>query len=563
MLSSSDVANTKYKTLTEMLRTAAAAHEQGLIFVGLDERESFHPWSEIFARAKRAAATFAAHGVSPGDRVAIVLPTSLGFMDAFFGALLAGAVPVPLYPPVRLGRLEEYHQSTVRMVRTARARLLVLDARVKPVLGQVVEQAGVPYLEAERLTAGSAELERETAADALALIQFSSGSTVAPKAVALTHGQLLSQCASLEIMLRRVPGNTQVGASWLPLYHDMGLIGCLLSAAYYPGRLVLIAPEHFLAKPAIWLRAIARHRAFISPAPNFAYALCAKRVRDQDLVGLDLSCWKLALNGAEPVLAQTLDAFSERFERFGFDRASLLPVYGLSEAALAVTFGKPGRKALRRADGLVSVGVPVPGFSVRVVDAQGNDVQDGTEGRVWAKGPSVMLGYFDGDPVGEWLDTGDLGLVEQGELFITGRAKDIVIIRGANHMPQSFEAPLHDIAGLRVGCAVAVGERFAEAGGEALLVLAERASDNTRSDQDISADINERLLATTGIRPQRVVLLTPGTLPRTSSGKLRRAEALTRYRAGTLSPPQRVNVVSMSRAMVGSTVSYLRAWMRR
>jgi fatty-acyl-CoA synthase len=562
MLSSDEVPTLKHQTLTDMLRSAATHPEQGLIFVGLDERETFHPWSEIFARAQRAAALYAEHGVGEGDRVAIILPTSLGFMDAFFGALLAGAVPVPLYPPVRLGRLEEYHDSTVTMVRTARARLIVLDARVKPVLGHVVQRAGVPYLEAERLTMASAELVRESTPSALALIQFSSGSTVAPKAVALTHLQVLSQCASLEMMLRRMPGNTRVGASWLPLYHDMGLIGCLLSAAYYPGRLVLMAPEHFLAKPALWLRAISRHRAFISPAPNFAYALCAKRVRDEDLTGVDLSCWKLALNGAEPVLGATLDAFSERFERFGFAVSSLLPVYGLSEAALAVTFASPGRSARRNSSGIVSVGVPVPGFSVRIVDAHGNPLHDGTQGRVWVKGPSVMRGYFDAEPVGEWLDTGDLGLIEDGELFITGRAKDVVIIRGANHMPQRFEEALQEVPGLRVGCAVALGDIFAEAGGEALLVLAERAHDTTRSDPDIREDIAERLLATTGIRPHRVVLLSPGTLPRTSSGKLRRAEALARYRAGTLRPPRRLNVVTLSRAVAGSTLSYFKAWLR-
>lgn len=569
MISGSPEPVSKYATLVDALAAAAASGvaADGLVFVGIDERETFHPWADVFTRAQQAAATLAEAGVEPEDRVAIVLPTSLHFMDAFFGTLLAGAVPVPLYPPVRLGRLDEYQASTVRMLRTVGAKRIVIDERVRAVLGGVVEGANCAPIDASSLTSIPRSFVAQSAPDALALIQFSSGSTVDPKAVSLTHRQLLAQCAVLHTLMHEQPGNTRVGASWLPLYHDMGLIGCLLSAVYHPGRLVLIAPEHFLAKPALWLRAISRHRAFISPAPNFAYSLCAKRVRDKDLDGIDLSCWRFALNGAEPVLATTLDEFVTRFAPYGFEPRSALPVYGLSEAALAVSASPPGRVAIRRRYNgreVVSVGPPVPGVDVAIRDDNGREVPDGIEGRIFVRGPSVMKGYF-ADPVNtahvlqrEWLDTGDLGFIEDRQLYVSGRAKDVIIIRGANRMPQEFEEPLLDVDGVRSGCVVAVGEQFEDAGGEGLLILAERAHATARTDDEIAADINARLSDRTGIRPSRVQLLDPGALPRTSSGKLRRAEALKRFRSNALAPGKRVNVLTMSGVMLRSALAYRR-----
>ncbi|MDP1891158.1 MAG: AMP-binding protein [Gemmatimonadaceae bacterium] len=566
MLHGADATPPRFATLGAMLRHAAAhsAPSDGLVFVGLDESETAYSWREVRDRAARAAAALVRRGVKPGDRVALVLPTSIGFMDAFFGTLLAGAVPVPLYPPVRLGRLDEYLAATVRALRLVRARLLVTDGQVRPILGTVVEQAGCDAVRVEQLADAEPGIELDAEPGTLGLIQFSSGSTLDPRAVALTHAQLLAQCEALCRVMRDCPGNTGVGASWLPLYHDMGLIGCLLSAAYHPGRLVLIAPEHFLAKPALWLRAIARHRAFISPAPNFAYAVCANRVRDADIAGLDLSCWQLALNGAEPVLASTLDAFTARFGSFGFDGRALMPVYGLSEAALAVTFSPPGRGARASARGAMSVGMPLPGFTVRIAGEDGTELPDGVEGRVLCRGPSVMHGYFrdahatsaalrDG-----WLDTGDLGFIENGELHISGRARDVIIIRGANHMPQQFEEALLDLHGLRPGCAVAVGELSSEEGSEGLLILAERARQPALTDAELEVAVSTRILERTGIRARRVLLLAPGTLPRTSSGKLRRAEAAMRMRAGTLSAPGGVNAWTLAPALIRSALSWLR-----
>jgi acyl-CoA synthetase (AMP-forming)/AMP-acid ligase II len=333
--------------------------------------------------------------------------------------------------------------------------------------------------------------------------------------------------------------------SWLPLYHDMGLIGCLLLAVVRPGPLTLIPPEVFLARPALWLRAISRKRATISVAPNFAYGLCARRVRDEELNGVDLSSWRFALNGAEPVAPAVLRRFVERFRPYGFSEKALMPVYGLSEASLAVTFTPPtrGPRTLEHEHReLASVGAPLPGIDVEVRD-----------GRIFVRGPSVMREYF-GNPEatkttlnGGWLDTGDLGFVEQGELFVTGRAKDVIIVNGANHAPQEFEEALDDIPFVRPGCAIAVGAPGDE--GEELVLLVETTGEVA---EDV---IPARVVERTGVRPRQVHLLAPGTLPRTSSGKLRRAEALRQLQNGELRPPDKVTLLHLAKEAARSMLA--------
>jgi acyl-CoA synthetase (AMP-forming)/AMP-acid ligase II len=562
-----------------MLAGAAAQSRDGLTFVDAREQEQVLSWGEVYGRARQVAAALMARGVGPGERVAIMLPTCPGFVDAFFGAALAGAVPVPLYPPVRLGRMDEFHRATARMLQAVQARIVVTDTRIRLLLGKAVEAARPPLgtvLAEELLDSAERPAERAVAPEALAMIQFSSGSTVDPKPVALTHGNLAWHSAMLKSRLPMEHLERPLGVSWLPLYHDMGLIGCLVFAAYHPGPLVLLPPEAFLARPGLWLRALSRHGGTISTAPNFAYALCLKRVSDAELEGVDLSRWVYALNGAEPVSASVLRRFAERFSRYGFDPASLMPVYGLSEASLGVTFSP--RRSPARALGvdsvvlategraregqgrtLVSVGPPVPGVEVEVRDELGHEVADRQVGRVWVKGPSVMAGYHGNAEAtakalqGGWLDTGDLGFVDGGELFLCGRAKDLVIIRGANHSPQEFEDCLEGLEGLRAGCAVALG--FVPQGeeSEALLVLAEVVGEpSAKLEEAVVTAILER----TGIRPHTVRLLEPGTLPRTSSGKMRRAEALRRFLSGELEPPKPVSAVRLATEMAKSALAY-------
>ena len=557
------------------LLARAARTPIGVTFVGLHEEETQLSWSDVHARSRRVAAGLERLGVGPGERVALVLRTEPAFLDAFFGTLLAGAVPVPLYPPVRLGRLDEYVATTARMITVSGARLVLASASVKPLLGEVVARSrpalGCRSVDALRETGGV--LERASRPDALAVVQFSSGSTVEPKPVALTHGGVVAQISSFLAELR--PDGDDVLVSWLPLYHDMGLIGGLLGALAYPGPAVLLAPEHFLARPALWLRTLSRCRGTISAAPDFAYAYAAARVRDADLDGVDLSCWRIALDGAEPISAEALRRFAARFGRFGFDARALTPVYGLSEATLAVTFTPPGRgwrscsldpgalatrgSVVAGSLEVVSVGVPVAGVEVEVRGSRGEVVAQRTLGRILVRSRSAMRGYLGdaGCSAGDrWLDTGDLGFVADGELFVHGRAKDVVIVRGANHAPDEFEAPLVSVAGVRTGCAVAVG-KVGEDGREQLVVLVER-SGPAADDAETQDRVREALLGATGIAPDEVVLLAPGTLPRTSSGKLRRGEALRRHLAGALTPPRRMSALGLAAAVLRSTVSYAR-----
>ncbi|HET7785351.1 MAG TPA: fatty acyl-AMP ligase [Myxococcales bacterium] len=544
MLSGGPPLRPRHATVGEALESAASS-ALGLTFLDAKERETAFSFAELYARACRAAGGLRELGVGRGDRVAIVLPTGPAFMDAFFGAVLAGAVPVPLYPPVRLGRLEEFHRRTARTLVASGASVVLSDSRVSRLLGVALAQARPP-LGLRAVPQGAPLAERAHPGD-LALIQFSSGTTVDPKPVALTHENLLANVAAIETILP--PDDAQAGVSWLPLYHDMGLIGCLLLAVARPGPLTLIPPELFLARPSLWLRAISRKRATISVAPNFAYGLCLRRFHEDELAGVDLSSWRFALNGAEPVAPAVLDRFAQRFSRHGFDGRALMPVYGLSEASLAVTFTPPGRgpRSLRRAGReLSSVGRPLPGVELDV-----------REGRIFVRGPSVMRGYY-GDEAATrqvlrdgWLDTGDLGFVDGEELFVSGRAKDVIILRGKNHAPQEFEEALDGMAGVRPGCVAAVPAGTSE--GEELALLVE--TDGPADAEQIRARVAER----TGVRPHEVRLLAPGTLPRTSSGKLRRFEAQRQLEAGELRPPDAVTLLHIARETARSLLSRARS----
>ncbi|OBG28528.1 fatty acyl-AMP ligase [Mycobacterium sp. 852002-51057_SCH5723018] len=554
----------RHETLTEMLATAAQSGES-LFFVDRKEQDLKVPMAQVREHALSIAADLTARGVQKGDRVALVLPTGPEFVESLFGVLCAGAIPVPLYPPVRLGRLEEYHHKTAAMLQAVDAALVVTDERIRRFLGVAVSMSA-PRLGCVTASSlgGWNSLEVEVAPDDVALIQFSSGTTNDPKPVALTHASLLSNLASIEAYLIAEGEPNPVGVTWLPLYHDMGLIGNLLSAFYVPAPLVLLPPELFVAVPGAWLRAISRHRGTVTAAPNFAFGLCLNRIRDDELDGVDLSSWRVSLNGAEAVSAAVQRRFDERFARWGLSVSSLTPCYGMAEASLAITF-KPAGTSYRTlgldaeklaAEGivepgskqLVSVGRPLAGVEVEIRDPDGRSLPPGRVGHIFVRGPSVMVGYFGRTDLTDqalhdgWLDSGDLGFTYDGELFVCGRHKDIVIVRGANHAPEEFEAALDGLPGVRTGCAVAVGFVPAGEDDEALAMLVETTSEASAT---LAEDVASRIQERTRIRPAHVELLAPGTLPRTSSGKLRRHEARTQWLAGTLAPPKKVTAARL------------------
>lgn len=569
-----------------LLRSAAEGEPQaGLRFLDRREREiAALGHADILLRARRFALGLVERGLRPGDRAGIVLPTVPEFADAYFGCQLAGVVPVPLYPPVRLGRIEEYEARTAAMLRAVGARAIVTDTLVRRVLGNVAFRArpelGVLIARDVPASHATGQLP-EAGADDLAMIQFSSGTTVEPKPVALTHRQVLANAWAIVDRMEGAGLRSRSGVTWLPLYHDMGLIGCLvLSVLRGTHRLTLLRPEDFLQRPALWLRAISRYRAAISPAPDFAYARCVERIQDDELDGVDLSCWEIALDGAEAVSPETLRAFADRFARWGFRREALTPVYGLSEASLAVTFSDPDRPFVTTvvdrellATGLAeppgpgaarfelsSAGRPLPGFAVEVRDDEGRPLPERRVGRIFVRGPSLMRGYFgrqDAPIERGWLDTGDLGFLEGGALFVTGRGKDVIVLRGQNHSPHEVERAIDGVEGVRTGCSAAVGDM--STGRERLILLVEVRSDRA----DLAGDVQRAVRAGTGLEPNEVVLLAPGTLPRTSSGKVRRQESLRRFLSGELAPPARVTRVFLAGAIGRSALGYLKGAARR
>ncbi len=558
------------QTLAEGLRAAGATEGYGLRFLDRQERPTHHPWSEVLSESEEIGRSLLTMGLSPGERVAMVYPTGFDFFRAFFGCQLAGLVPVPLYPPVRLGRLGEYHKRTGQMLRQAGVSLVLTDKRVQRILGESIALAS-PRWGCRLLQ----ELPRPEGTlpppdpRGLGLIQFSSGTTRDPRPVALSQSALVYQGRTIaDAILAQWPESETFrhsGVSWLPLYHDMGLIGCVLPALLQQRDLTLLPPELFLARPASWLRALTRWKATVSTAPNFAYGLCTARIQDEELEGIDLEGWLLALNGAEPVSPGTLEAFCERFAPVGFRPQALTPVYGLSEASLAVTFSDlttpfrtrsilHGSRSLE----LVSVGRPLPGFEVQIRDGV-QVLSEGEQGQIWVRGPSVMKAYV-GRPeetrkilVEGWLDTGDQGVQWGGDLYVVGRSKEVLILRGRNHSPFSIEAPLDGVPGIRTGCAAAVGHRMPERDTDSLLLLVEHAKDATEEEiANLPAACKQAVLSSCALSCDSVVVLAPGTLPRTSSGKIRRLEARERYLRGELLPPRRVHVLSMAGAMIRS-----------
>jgi len=589
----------KFDTLQRLLQRAKDFPFAGLRLVDRGEHETFLSWAAIAEQSARVAGGLAELGVRPGERVALIYPTSPEFFFAFFGTLFAGAVPVPLYPPVRLGRLAEYHARTVAMLRSAGVRLLLAEGRVRALLGETLAMARLPLggLTLAELPQ-DAQLASDGAPSDLALVQFTSGTTVEPKPVALSQRAVLAQVEALNALW---PAQDQAGdpaaitgASWLPLYHDMGLIGCVFPALERPSVLTLVPPEAFVARPALWLRALGRHRATISPAPNFAYALATERIRDEEMAGIDLSAWRLALCGAETVVPDVLRAFAARFARWGFRAAALTPVYGLSEAALAVTFANLEqpfvslhieRAALvergevrpvsappegtgdgvGKAIEIASVGKPLAGFRLELRDDRGMPVPEDRIGRLFVAGPSLMRGYLD-QPAATatalldgWLDTGDLGFLHAGELFLTGRAKEILLVRGRNYAPADLELAVAELADVRRGCVAAASHLPAGRETEAVVLFVEhRKSVPPERLERLRARAREAVLARVGLAVDRVEILAPGTLPRTSSGKIRRGEAMKRYLAGTLTPPVAVGPLRLATALFRSRIAHWR-----
>lgn len=579
-------------TLTGLLDWHAAQHGDW-VHITLyceGERSQEISYRQLRDEAQSLAAGLLAQGSSAGERVAIMLPTCREFFAAFYGTLYAGCIPVPLYPPARPSQLEDHMRRIAGIVANAGAAMLIADSRTKP-LGYLL----CAQCEALRAVATAEELFSHGGAPPvlpqmkshdIAFLQYTSGSTGNPKGVVLTHANLLANLRAMESASGVTAADEFV--SWLPLYHDMGLIGACLGSLYVGFHLVLLSPLAFLARPSKWLWTIHRHRATVSAAPNFAYEICASKVDARDLDGLDLGSWRIAYNGAEPVSPATIENFSERFARYGFRREAMTPVYGLAESSVGLAFPPLGRGPLidrvdratladsgiarpavagdRHPLRVVGCGQALPNHDIRIVDAAGNMLPECHVGRVQFLGPSATSGYFGNIDAttrlfdGPWLNSGDLGYLAEGELYLTGREKDIIIRGGHNIYPQELEEAVGRLNGIRKGGVVVFPATDPHSGTERLVVLAEMREDSAAERSRLLAEINSLAIDLIDMPADDVVLAPPRTVLKTSSGKVRRNACRELYERGRLVGIQRaplLQVLRLSRSSVHAEAARL------
>ena len=561
-------------TLVDLLRRRATDHPASVLYTFLPDGEA--PSGRLTCgaldRQARAIAARLRSAVDEGERAVILYHPGLEYIAALFGCMYAGVTAVPAYPP----RPNRTMARIDTIIRDARARVAVTTSALLPrLLAPGVATDGMRrliWLTTDDLPMGLEETWRQPAvrADTIAVLQYTSGSTGAPKGVMVSHGNLLH---NLRQMQGVGVGHSQ-GVCWLPPYHDMGLVAGILLVVFERGHCVLMSPLAFLQRPLRWLRAIADYGAEVSAGPNFAYDLCVNKVTPEQRAGLDLRSWKVAITGAEPVRVETLDRFAAAFSPCGFRREAFYPCYGLAEATLCVS-GAPkvgrgpvvasfDRTALEQhrvvatepggdaAPGLVGVGRALPGQRIAIVDPETRlRCEPDRVGEIWVGGPNVAQGYWDRPDEtaqifgahladmgeGPFLRTGDLGFVRDGELFVTARMKDLIIIRGLNHCPQDIEltvAQCHPRLRSQSGAAVSVEL----VGQEWLVILQEVECLFGRDDylDRVIEAIRMAIVEHHGVQPYAVQLLRPGSLPKTSSGKIQRHVCRAAFLTGTFKP---------------------------
>ena len=587
----------KATTLTAALADVADEERRGYSHLTHEKEPArYISYAELYRRARRFAAALQGLGVQRGDRVGLILPDSAEFVDSIYGAMLAGAIAVPIYPPMNLGQFDAYLSNTTHILRQAGCTVIITDAKVRPILGKLL--TSVPRVRTIETYAGVLKGVPESAApasvdvkpDDVAFLQFTSGSTSRPKGVTLTHANLIANTAAIGADRGGIGINGDAyGVSWLPLYHDMGLIGFVFTPVVNKAKGVqFISPMMFLKRPSVWLRQVSERRGTITFAPNFAYGLCTTRVKDAELTGVDLSSLVVAGCGAEPIQYATLRAFAERYAPYGFKSTAFLPCYGMAEHSLAITFidlkadiqadrvdavslaqktAAPAREGEPAVE-VVNCGRPFAGHGLRIVDAAGQPLADREVGQIQLQGPSVMQGYWnDPERTAEvmragWLSTGDLGYTVDGELYVCGRIKDLIIIHGRNYYPQDIEWVASQVEGVRRGNVIAFGVQPQGDEREHVVVACEvRAMPDDPSQQEaLRAKIQAEVLAALSLKPDVVLLLPPGALPKTSSGKLQRHKAAEMFAAGELGKgSQQAGAMGLIKHLAASRWNFIKA----
>lgn len=569
------------RTLIDVLRRVADCRESGYSYVREDGTIQFESFHQVYGRANHIGFALLARGLKKGDRLGMILSDSQQFIDSFFGALLVGVIPVPISPPpARFCQSEASLRHVAPIVAKAQPRLLLSDEHVRPLLDHLKD--GSPCWSVCTLDMLLQEIEPpqdcpsvSTGPDDTAFLQFTSGSTSQPKGVILSHANLVTNVRVIaEHGLQSTPDDHCV--SWLPLNHDMGLIGKVLVPMYARMRGTIFIPtEIFLKRPLSWLRYISSQQGTITFAPNFAYDLCVTRLGSKSVEGLDLSSLRIAGCGAEPIRYEVLSAFTQIFRPYGLRPEALMPCYGLAEHTLAVAFSPINTGVIsdriRTADlargkavpaeefestgnenevtanvngvvHIVSCGRVFPGHEIKIVDDHGNPLPERMVGEIVLRGPSMTQGYFENSAATDatwrdgWLHTGDLGYTVDGDLYVCGRTKDVIIVRGRNYHPQDIEWEAAQTPGVRKGNVIAFGFDDPEIGSERVVIAVETKLTRERHRQ-LQQAIRTRLLDTLSLTVDHVLLVPPHTLPKTSSGKLQRARTRELFRSGKLGQP--------------------------
>jgi 8-amino-7-oxononanoate synthase/acyl carrier protein len=513
-------------------------------------------YQQLDERARAIGAKLASMGMH-GQRALLLFPPGLDFIEAFFGCHYAGVVPVPAYPPRRnrnMGRINAISEDCHAAVALSITEVI---ERVGDLVDDAPSLKRIPWIATEAVPVELATdwVEPAVTPDDIGLLQYTSGSTGSPKGVVLTHRNLITNCRYIK---NAFPVDAQsIGASWLPLYHDMGLVGGVLLPLCFARESILMSPVHFLTKPVRWLRAISKYRATISGGPSFAYALCNQKISPADCAGLDLSCWRTAFNGAEPLRADVLEQFTRKFAPYGFRATSHHPCYGMAEATLIVTGGNDEMEPIIRsfdkneltehrvrpvppdsenARRLVGCGRVIDEEEVIIVHPENRrEMPNECIGEIWIRSGSVGRGYWNkpeetravfqatlaDDPNRHWMRSGDLGFLDDGELFITGRLKDMIIVRGVNRYPQDIEATAEK-SSERLRAAGAAAFSVEHWDRERLIVVAEVERGKDKQWGDVLAAIRTNITAEHDLPPDAIILIRSGSIPKTSSGKIQR-----------------------------------------
>jgi len=582
----------KAGTLIEVLQQRTLKNDNFLRFMDIRNQEHAVTANDVLNGAQAVARYLLSKGLIKNDKVVIMLPTSKEFACIYFGILMAGGIPVPVSQPAGTSNIEKYLDNMIHIINDSEARFFITYEKIRSIAGSLMN---IPNLKNGFLFENEifenpvpedeyCELP-EIKTDDLALIQYTSGTTGKPKGVMLSHNNLLHNIHGIGVGIDVQDSDCAI--SWLPMYHDMGLIGGFFTAMYWRVSAIYMLPEAFLFRPQWWLENISRYKATISVAPNFGYHYCLTRIPDTALQDLDLSSWRIAFNGAEPVDRITLSKFLEKFKSCGLRDNTFFPVYGMAENSLAATFPnldittvvrRFNRAALEddftaidsESDNtkeyidLVSVGYPLLGQEIRIVDENGETLMERQVGEILVKSMSLTSGYYKNERDTEqtikdgWLYSGDLGFILDGMLFISGRKKEMIIKRGKNIYPYDVERIASTVKGVRLGCVAAFAIHNESMGTEDLVLVCESAIKDREEIERLKRNINNEVLAKLGISLDDIEIVPKGIIPKTTSGKTQRVLCKKIYLEDQLMPNRSRNFFILAKTMVSSQIYLLR-----